>query len=42
MPKGRMGYISELAGTVMFLAAEAGGFINGQVLPVTGGLDWTY
>jgi NAD(P)-dependent dehydrogenase (short-subunit alcohol dehydrogenase family) len=42
MPKGRMGYIAELAGTVVFLASEAGGFINGQVLPVTGGLDWTY
>ncbi len=42
MPKGRMGEIGELAKTVTFLASEGGGFINGQVIHVTGGLDWTY
>ena len=42
MPKGRMGKISELAGTVNFLASEAGGFVNGEVINVTGGLNWTY
>ncbi len=42
MPKGRMGEVSELAGVVLFLASPAGGFVNGQVIPVTGGLDWTY
>jgi len=42
MPKGRMGHIDELATVVTFLAGPGGGFINGQVIPVTGGLDWTY
>ncbi len=42
MPKGRMGRIDELATVVTFLAGPGGGFINGQVIPVTGGLDWTY
>lgn len=42
MPKGRMGTLAELAATVLFLAGPGGGFINGQVIPVTGGLDWTY
>lgn len=42
MPKGRMGDIKELAQVVTFLAGPGGGFINGQVIPVTGGLDWTY
>jgi NAD(P)-dependent dehydrogenase (short-subunit alcohol dehydrogenase family) len=42
MPKGRMGEIAELAGTVLFLASKGGGFINGEVINVTGGLNWTY
>ncbi|MBL9103410.1 MAG: SDR family oxidoreductase [Myxococcales bacterium] len=42
VPKGRMGDIKELAQVVTFLAGPGGGFINGQVIPVTGGLDWTY
>jgi NAD(P)-dependent dehydrogenase (short-subunit alcohol dehydrogenase family) len=42
MPKGRMGEISELAGVVNFLASPAGGFVNGEVINVTGGLNWTY
>ena len=42
MPKGRMGTLAELAAVVLFLAGPGGGFINGQVVPVTGGLDWTY
>ncbi len=42
MPRGRMGHIDELAAVVTFLAGPGGGFINGQVIPVTGGLDWTY
>jgi len=41
MPKGRMGEIAELAGTVSFLASKDGGFINGEVINVTGGLNWT-
>ena len=42
MPKGRMGTIEELASVVTFLAGPGGAYINGQVIPVTGGLDWTY
>ncbi len=42
MPKGRMGRTDELATVVTFLAGPGGGYINGQVIPVTGGLDWTY
>jgi NAD(P)-dependent dehydrogenase (short-subunit alcohol dehydrogenase family) len=42
MPKGRMGTLAELAAVVLFLIGPGGGFINGQVIPVTGGLDWTY
>lgn len=40
-PKGRMGKISELAKTVAFLASEGGSFVNGEVINVTGGLNWT-
>ncbi|MCA9692380.1 MAG: SDR family oxidoreductase [Nannocystaceae bacterium] len=42
MPKGRMGEIAEIAKVVTFLAAPGGGFINGEVINVTGGLNWTY
>lgn len=40
MPKGRTGRMEELSGVVNFLASPAGGFINGQIINVTGGLDW--
>ena len=40
VPRGRVGTIEELAATVMFLASEPAGFINGQIIHVTGGLDW--
>jgi NAD(P)-dependent dehydrogenase (short-subunit alcohol dehydrogenase family) len=39
-PAGRMGGVEEVAHAVLFLASERSGFINGQMLPVTGGLDW--
>jgi NAD(P)-dependent dehydrogenase (short-subunit alcohol dehydrogenase family) len=39
-PVGRTGELREVAHTVMFLASEGASFINGQAIPVTGGLDW--
>ena len=38
IPMGRYGSVSEIAGTVAFLASEAGGYITGQNLRVDGGL----
>ncbi|TNE48522.1 MAG: SDR family oxidoreductase [Deltaproteobacteria bacterium] len=40
MPKGRTGEMIEIAGAVSFLASPAGGFINGQIININGGLDW--
>jgi 3-oxoacyl-[acyl-carrier protein] reductase len=37
---GRTGELREVAHAVMFLASEGASFINGQAIPVTGGLDW--
>jgi NAD(P)-dependent dehydrogenase (short-subunit alcohol dehydrogenase family) len=39
-PAGRTGELREVAHVVMFLASEGASFINGQAIPVTGGLDW--
>lgn len=39
-PVGRMGDTAEVAQAVLFLASDAAAFINGQVIPLTGGLDW--
>jgi NAD(P)-dependent dehydrogenase (short-subunit alcohol dehydrogenase family) len=39
-PLKRMGRLEELSATVLFLASDASSFINGQVINVTGGLDW--
>ena len=39
-PVGRMGDLSEIGKTVVFLASEGAGFITGQIVPLTGGLDW--
>lgn len=41
MPKGRMGHVDEITGVILFLASAEASFINGAVVPVTGGLDWT-
>ena len=40
MPKGRVGELHELSSVINFLASEGASFINGQVINVTGGLDW--
>lgn len=39
-PVGRVGEIEEVAQVVLFLASDASSFVNGQAVPVTGGLDW--
>jgi NAD(P)-dependent dehydrogenase (short-subunit alcohol dehydrogenase family) len=39
-PLRRLGELDELAKTVLFLAGDGAGFINGAVIPVTGGLGW--
>ena len=39
-PQGRMGELEEIGKTTVFLASDGAGFINGQVIPLTGGLDW--
>ena len=39
-PARRMGRLEELSETILFLASGAAGFVNGQVISVTGGLDW--
>ncbi len=41
-PKGRMGHLYEVTRTVAYLASEDAGFINGDVIRLTGGLDWAF
>lgn len=38
-PAGRLGSPDEVAGTVLWLCSEAGGFVNGQAIAIDGG--WT-
>jgi len=38
--KGRTGELEELSAVIMFLASKEAGFINGQEIRVTAGLDW--
>ena len=38
MPLGRYGTADEVAGTITFLASDAGAYITGAVVPVDGGL----
>ena len=39
-PLGRMGKLGEISKLVTFLTSDGAGFINGQAIPVNGGLDW--
>lgn len=39
-PVGRVGEVWEVAAAVLYLASEAAGFVNGQEIGITGGLDW--
>jgi NAD(P)-dependent dehydrogenase (short-subunit alcohol dehydrogenase family) len=40
-PSPRGGDLRDVSSLVLFLASDAAAFVNGQVIPVTGGLDWT-
>ena len=37
MPSGRIGYPSDIANAVLFLASGMGSYVNGQTLVVDGG-----
>ena len=37
VPLGRYGHVDEIAGTCVYLASAAGGFVSGQVVHVNGG-----
>lgn len=37
IPLGRYGHVDEIAGTCLYLASAAGGFVSGQVVHVNGG-----
>lgn len=39
-PTGRLGDLHEIAQLVLFLASPGAAFINGQAIPINGGLDW--
>jgi NAD(P)-dependent dehydrogenase (short-subunit alcohol dehydrogenase family) len=39
-PVGRLGELDEVSKLVVFLASGAAGFVNGQSIAATGGLDW--
>lgn len=39
-PLKRMGELKELSEVILFLASDRASFVSGQVIPVTGGLDW--
>lgn len=39
-PLGRMGELTEISKVVTFLTSDGAAFINGQAIPVNGGLDW--
>lgn len=39
-PQGRVAPVDDIAGVVTFLASPKANFINGQAIPINGGLDW--
>ena len=39
-PAGRMGELEELSNVILFLISDEASFINSQVIPVTGGLNF--
>ncbi|WP_175649868.1 SDR family NAD(P)-dependent oxidoreductase [Pseudomonas sp. Marseille-P9899] len=39
-PSGRLGTPHDVAQAVLYLASDGAGFVNGQAMHLTGGLDW--
>jgi NAD(P)-dependent dehydrogenase (short-subunit alcohol dehydrogenase family) len=39
-PVRRLGHLDELAATMLFLLSDGAGYINGETVRVSGGLDW--
>ena len=41
VPRGRIGKPEDMAGAAIYLASQAGAYLNGAVIPVDGGLATT-
>ena len=39
-PSGRLGDPADVSQAVLYLASDGAGFVNGQAIHITGGLDW--
>jgi len=39
-PVGRMGEVHEVSGAVLYLASDAGSFLNGEAISLAGGMTW--
>lgn len=39
VPRERMGNVEEFAGTILYLASKAGGYCNGTVMLIDGGVS---
>ncbi|MGE3507755.1 MAG: SDR family NAD(P)-dependent oxidoreductase [Vicinamibacterales bacterium] len=39
-PVGRVGQIADVSAAILYLAGPDSGFVNGQAIGITGGLDW--
>jgi NAD(P)-dependent dehydrogenase (short-subunit alcohol dehydrogenase family) len=42
MPMGRFGTLDELAGSILFLASDDGGFVTGSSFPINGGIPGAF
>ncbi|WP_368070982.1 SDR family oxidoreductase [Nitriliruptor sp.] len=38
IPRGRLGEVEDLAGTLIYLASRAGAYTTGAIVPVDGGV----